>query len=451
MGINEWNRFGALLRSYSVDPVTAKGGQTALADMDKEEDDIKLTKQKAEEAKRGVFQKLLEKGIDNGADEVTLNKLAGAAGIDVTGMGLSGLGKPKMTPEEKRYEAAQKFGDKYEPASVDEWAKTGQWSTLKPIQKQERPTVLNPQAMMVDASGNVLAENKNVRPSRSSGPLKPKPANYVDSTGKTVLIDESNPEQVRQAIEGGWTKTSSDAGGFKNKVRADVFAKGEALRAKIDKSNRLSDKYQLAIQAIDEGVASGTTGLPFGDKIKQDLSNRKDSLIKYDNAADRVISILEKNGTAATGAADVAKGVISMWANASGLVNLIPDVEVGLDLGESQWSEKLNSIAGDNAELRTTMFNLGMQLAVADGLSGQKLTNQMIDQALSNIGANGRSPAAIKRKVAEVRQRMSESLGTALDGALGDYSDLDRPDPTAAAKPTKEEAAAELARRRQGR
>ena len=399
-------RLGALLQSYSTRPEVAQAGSLQLQQMDDQEKAEAESVQKATEVKQGVFAKLLQTAIENGADESTLQRLGMAAGIDTQGMGLSTIGND---PTQKRAEQAARFAKDYDPASVDAWVSSGRYADLKrlPDANKNKNAVLSYGAQLVDPSGTVLAENKNRPPVRET-----------------------------QA-------------GYKQQVRAAVMERNEELRTKIGTSTKLSDRLALARAKIDENVAGGISTPTTGDKLKGELDKRREALIKYDNAAESVAEILEKNPTAATIGADVAKSVVSMAANAQGLLNLIPGVDIkDLDLKETDWSDKLNSYAGDNAELRTTMFHLAIQLAVADGLAGGRMSNQQISMALDNIGAGGRSPRAIRRKLQEVRQRVAESLDIALDGALEDFSDLDRPAPITPAEPAEiQSIEAEMRRR----
>lgn len=387
---NFTRRLGLGLMSASGNPAGDRGIALMNAQEAEQQALAQQDEAKAEQLKRDSLLKIYQEAVRAGADEDTQAKILDAAGVQVPPGALGGIvGGAKQ----KRFIDTLKAAD-FDAESINEAIQAGFDPTkLRAVQspsKTERPSVLNPGGQLRSPTGELLAENTNVRP--GSAPR-------VTDQQRRMQSVESRRSEVQSALE-------SDP-------------------------NKLSNRFAASRLKVDENVALGLTTPSNGDKMKAELDKRRETLIRYDNAAERATQILAKNPTAATVGADTAKAMISLAANAQGLLNVLPFVDVrDVDLDEGAWGDKLTEIAGDNAELRTTMFNLGIQLAVADGLATGRLSNQQLQLALDNIGASGRSPAAIRRKLAEVRTRVAESLDIALDGVLEDFSALDRPDPT---------------------
>lgn len=383
-------RFGLGLIAASGDDAGLRGIQM----MDQQKAEAESLEQerkfKIEEAKKATMLKLVELGIKNGADEDTLNKLFTGAGIQAPSSFVGGIAS---NAKRKRFFDSVKSIDDVDPDSLNQAIQGGFDETL--LRARDKPTTTRPQVLksrdiLVDADGNVLAENTNVAP------------------------------------------RATTARGFKQQNLEDVQARNARMMERIGDSNKLSDRYMMARAKIDEFAARDLIGTSEAKNLRERLDSRREALIRYDNAADQAMSILSKDPTAATVGGDTAKSLISMTNNILGLADLIPGVDIdSVDLDPTDWSDELNEIAGDNAALRSTMFNLAVQMAVADGLANGRLSNQQLEFALENIGAAGRSPQAMRRKLTEARQRVSDSLKIALDGVLGNFEDLDRADPTA--------------------
>lgn len=316
-----------------------------------------------------------------------------------------------------------------------------------PRKKTVKPETLMGLAKAGYSSENIQKWAENPVPENFAvlGSPAPKDQKMINVAPGGMVFDPVTGETKFENTNPRWNPNGR-AVGFRERVANGVVERGNQLRQSAD-PNKLSDRMKLAMQAVDEDVANGLTTPSNGDKKKAGIEGYATNLHSFDNAADKAIEILENTPESATIAGGAAKGIVDMAANAQALFNLIPGVNRGeLDLSQNDWSDKLNEFAGGNTELQTILYNLALTSALATGLQNQRLSNQMIEQALNNIGANIRSPRAIKRKIKEVRARLADGLETSLQFASRNYTVLDK-SPEKTTEPTPEEAAAELRRR----
>lgn len=313
------------------------------------------------------------------------NKLAGNLSLDL------GIVKAAAEASGGDLESAGKLLDIRErvtPESWDKYRQSGDENDLVPkpeVTKSSKPTVLKPQDIAIDADGNIIGENKNVKPRTSNAGIT---------------------EQRRNAFH----------------------AKAEPRRAEIGDSERLSDRLELAMLQIDQEYHDGNSTRRTADRRKAELAKSARILVDADKQMENALSVLKTNEAAVTIGADVAQTIQTLGNNFKGLQALLVDID-DVDLDESAWGSRLDQLAGDNAELRTTLFNLAILSATEQGLINGRISNQQLELQMEQLAATARSPKKVRRKLKELRGRLADSLDTRLEFASRNYSALDQDAP----------------------
>lgn len=240
--------------------------------------------------------------------------------------------------------------------------------------------------------------------------VSPGSAVFSEDSGKVVFKNPAKPKEK----------------GYKQIVLEDAKKGYEELKEELKDDPRLSSRLRLAMKRIDVQAAGPGMGVGEARILRSHLMESYEAIRKFDNAAADVYQILDRAPAAATIGGDAAGAIVSMTSNIKGLTALISDVDPDFSVEEGSYAEQLESLNIDNAELRSALFSIALQEAVVSGLANGRLSNQQVELAIKNVGANARNPQQIKAKLVEVNQRLRHALDSRLDFVLGNYGAIDK-------------------------
>ena len=255
---------------------------------------------------------------------------------------------------------------------------------------------LSPGGIRYDAQGKPLAENTNARfSSGRAGDKTDRVNRYAKAREEKQQVVYDNPDSLGAL----WGLTMADV----DLRRADENISGSEAKSTREHLKRI-----------------GTAMTSFDSSAGEVLE-----ILNTQNAAGEVVD--NPRGAAITGAGDISRGFLSMIANLQGMTALISGVHPNVELDPGNYSNQLNKLAKDNATLRSALFAIALQNAVAQGLAqGGRLSNRSIELAIEDIGADVRSPTQVRNKLVEVRRRLAVALRNRLKQELGDVTQLDK-------------------------
>lgn len=304
-------------------------------------------------------------------------------------------------------------------------------SSLRDPEATQTNNALIDKAAIQGADPNTALEVGQASGRLPAGLAAPPPAPRKTTTLSrgAQLRDEETGELI--ATNTNATPSTSRVGVQKQRLDRAIARKA-AVDEETANDESLSSLMRQAMSEIDVGRAEQTFSASEAKSMRADLKKRGEALIRYDRSAKVALDVLDSSGASAGIAGNAANAFLGMASNMKSLASLIPGADPEIDLEPGRWIDQLTSLGVGNQELRSAMFSIALQDAVASGLANGRLSNQAIKLAMKNVAVEANTPTKIKAKLREVRARLKSNLRTALDFQLGEFSGLDAADPQSA-------------------
>jgi hypothetical protein len=248
--------------------------------------------------------------------------------------------------------------------------------------KPLRPVVAKPGDEVYDNEGNLLATNKNARP----------------------------------------TAAGSSKLGYMEGNKAEAKVKLDKAEADFNKREDLSSLASYANRFVDYRKQSGLIGVGEAKEIRGSFNKPFTALKDFDTQYNSAIEILNKDPEAITAGGSAAAGITGATANLLGVIGTILPIDPGFSDDAESWQNELNEVAGDRAQYHSIIHSLALMNAMASGLASGGLSNKDMERSILEFGGSIRSAGQARRKLREMRAKMKDALKNRLEVAVEDYS-----------------------------
>lgn len=339
------------------------------------EEKAQLANQRAQEKILDAHLKVLQSGelpADRAAPVIAnVIKLSNALGMD--------LGDPMafyVRPQQEDIKVGREIVRKTPEGSYENVY------TAQPNKVQNRPMSISPGGQLVSPEGEVLHENENPR----FAPPRPQ---------------RETPTGFKQ------TRQNNAAAAYEKSLAED--------------DGTLGKKLSVAQRYIDKRLGDDMMGVGEAKELRSQLNVRTKALQDYDAQYSKAIKILEEKPDVITVAGPAANSILAMGQNALGLLSLLPNVDPNMSVKMEDYADELSATSLGNTEMRSLLFSLALQNAVALGLEKNGLSAVEIENSIKDIGGRTTSPQGLKKRLKEVRARLANSLQSTLMNTIENY------------------------------